>query len=46
MSDLLRKEGMTPVKAYIDPDHFPRWCEERGLVMDYHARTQFAAECA
>jgi hypothetical protein len=44
MSDLLRKEGMTPVKAYIDPDHFARWCEERGLAMDYHARTQFAAE--
>jgi hypothetical protein len=46
MSDLLREQGMTPVKVYIDPDHFPRWCEARGLAMDRHARTQFATECA
>ena len=40
-ADRLRVE-----RAYIDPETFPKWCEEKGLEMDADARTDFAAEFA
>ncbi len=40
----IEREGHTVEKVYIEPDTFPSWCEERGLVMDSQARARFADE--
>lgn len=41
------RAGHIVVKAYIDPNTFPAWCNSRGLNIDAHARTEFAnAEAA
>jgi hypothetical protein len=39
-------QGMTVVRAVIDPDTFPDWCRTRGLNVDAKARTEFANEHA
>jgi predicted aconitase len=41
-----KSSGAVPVKAYIDPETFPSWCQERGLKADANARMQFANSTA
>src|SRR5687767_1916896 len=36
----------TVVRAIIDPEEFPAWCQTRGLNIDAKARVQFASEAA
>jgi len=42
----LTREGLTVVKAYIDPEEFPEWCNAKEMHMDTRARTLYANECA
>ncbi len=42
----VEKSRQVAVKAYIDPDEFPAWCEARGLNVDAQARMAFANEAA
>jgi len=39
-------EGHTVVRAYIDPETFPRWCAEHGHQVDSKGRAAFAAHVA
>jgi hypothetical protein len=43
---LYESQGQTVIKAYIDPETFPAWCESRGLDIDAQARIQFANRVA
>ena len=36
--------GDVAIKVFIDPESFPVWCQENGMVMDAAARAQFALE--
>jgi hypothetical protein len=38
----LEMRGIRVVKAVIEPDSFPEWCEARGMKIDSRARTHFA----
>ncbi len=38
--------GDTVMKVFIDPETFPKWCEDKGLPMDAEARSQLAIEVA
>lgn len=38
----LQREGHIIVRAYIDPETFPDWCNARGLNLDAQARTHYA----
>ena len=42
----LTGQGLTVVRAYIDPDTFPAWCRDHGFEMDTEARMAFGSECA
>jgi hypothetical protein len=42
----VRKSGTWVVRAIIDPDTFPAWCESKKLKMDARGRKSFAAEKA
>jgi hypothetical protein len=44
--DKLTAAGHVVVKAYIDPDTFPKWCQAHGLEMNAKARTRFGNDCA
>jgi hypothetical protein len=38
--------GDQVIKVFIDPETFPKWCEERNLPKDANARSQLAIEVA
>ena len=38
----LIQKGLTPIKAYIDPETFPKWCIKRGHRLNAKARTAYA----
>jgi hypothetical protein len=38
--------GDQVIKVFIDPETFPKWCEERNLARDANARSQLAIEVA
>jgi len=38
----LIQRGFTPIKVYINPDTFPKWCIERGHSLNAKARTAYA----
>jgi len=38
----LIQRGLTPVKAYIDPETFPEWCIQKGHHLNAQARTAYA----
>lgn len=42
----LEAKGVRVVRAYIDPDEFPRWCRSKGLNVDADARMAFSSEIA
>jgi hypothetical protein len=42
----LTLEGLTVVKAYLDPESFPEWCKANGFEMDGAARSQYGREFA
>jgi len=42
----LESQGMTVLKAYIDPEEFIGWCAIRGMDIDAEARMAFANEMA
>jgi hypothetical protein len=42
----IETEGDQIIKVFIDPEIFPKWCEERKLPMDANARSQLAIEVA
>jgi hypothetical protein len=37
-----RRDGVQVVKVDIDPVEFPRWCVERGLLLNSEARRAYA----
>ncbi len=37
-----KRDGYTVVRAHIDPETFPDWCQSRGLDIDSQARMDFA----
>ena len=46
VSGELTAQGFTVVKAYVDPEICPGWCEARGVPMDRQARSDYAREYA
>jgi hypothetical protein len=42
----LTGEGHVVVKAYIDPEVFPKWCAAHGKELHAAGRTAYANECA
>lgn len=46
MQAQIQASGDAVVKVFIDPETFPKWCEEKGLPMDGEARSQLAIEVA
>ena len=42
----IETEGDQVIKVFIDPETFPKWCEERNLPKDANARSQLAIEVA
>ncbi len=39
----LKRQGHAVVRAFIDPDNFPAWCQSRGMTrIDATARRLFA----
>lgn len=46
MKTQIQASGDAVIKVYIDPETFPQWCEDKGLVMDAEARSQLAIEVA
>jgi len=38
--------GDQVIKVFIDPETFPKWCEEKNLAKDANARSQLALEVA
>jgi hypothetical protein len=42
----LSAQGVTVIKALIEPEPFRAWCRTRGLNVDANARNEFAAERA
>ena len=42
----LIRGGNIVVKAYINPDTFPKWCDARRLSTDTDGRKRFASEFA
>ncbi len=46
MKTQVQDAGDAVIKVYIDPETFPKWCEDKGLQMDAEARSQLAIEVA
>lgn len=46
MKNEVQAAGDAVIKVYIDPETFPRWCEQKGLEMNSEARSQLAVEVA
>ncbi len=46
MQEKVQAEGDAVIKVYIDPETFPKWCEEKALPMNCEARAQLAIEVA
>jgi hypothetical protein len=46
VANRIRLKGATPVKVYIDPSSFPKWCRVHGLEPNARARSQFAQDHA
>lgn len=42
----MQGKGYTVVKAEIHPKEFAKWCKDRWINLDSHARTAFANEAA
>lgn len=42
----VKAAGDIVMKVFIDPETFPEWCEQKGLILDAEARSQFAIEVA
>ena len=42
----IEAEGDQVIKVFIDPETFPKWCEEKNLPKDADARSQLAIEVA
>jgi hypothetical protein len=42
----LRNDGFTVVRAIIEPEDFPRWCQAHKLEPNWRARREFAKEVA
>ena len=42
----IEAEGDLVIKVFIDPETFPKWCEERNIPKDAEARSQLAIEAA
>jgi hypothetical protein len=42
----LTDDGHVVVKAYIDPEAFPKWCAAHGKELNAAGRTAYANECA
>lgn len=40
--DMFTAQGHIVIKAYIDPESFPKWCLERGYGIDAKSRIEFA----
>lgn len=46
MQQEIQAAGDAVIKVYIDPETFPKWCQDKGLAMDAEARSQLAIEVA
>jgi hypothetical protein len=42
----VQAQGDAVIKVYIDPQTFPKWCDEKGMEMNAEARSQLAIEVA
>jgi hypothetical protein len=42
----LTSEGHVVVKAYIDPETFPKWCAANGKELNAAGRNAYAGGCA
>jgi hypothetical protein len=41
-----RQAGLQVVRAFVDPEGFPKWCGEQGLEANAKARARFAQQAA
>ena len=41
-----KAEGSRPLRAYIEPGNFPKWCADNGCDVNAHGRAEFAAAYA
>ncbi len=41
-----KAEGVRPIRAYIEPSNFSKWCADNGYDVDAHGRLDFAAAFA
>jgi hypothetical protein len=46
LADRLRMNGARPVKVYIDPSSFPKWCRLHGLEPNARARSEYVQRTA
>lgn len=45
-ADRIRSKGAKPVKVYIDPSSFPKWCRLHGMEPNARARSEYAQRVA
>ena len=41
-----KAEGGRPLRAYIEPGNFPKWCADNGCDVNAHGRLEFATAYA
>jgi len=46
LADSIRMKGATPVKVYIDPASFSKWCQQNGFSPNAKARSEYASRLA
>ncbi len=39
----IKAQGGRPIRAYMDPVNFPKWCKDNGCDVDAQGRTNFAS---
>ncbi len=42
----LKRDGLRPVKVYLDPQPFEAWCRKNGMKLDQLGRCTYAASVA
>ncbi|MHB8953517.1 MAG: hypothetical protein ACYC4U_11155 [Pirellulaceae bacterium] len=46
LENRVTRDGGRPIRAYMDPVEFPKWCRDRGLNINTQARSHFGSEFA
>lgn len=46
LAERIRMKGATPVKVYIDPSSFPKWCRRHGFEPNARGRSEFVQRAA